>query len=368
MRGHSLGVGEEQDLAAAADDPERLVDGCVGRNSNHRCVHNLIPNTQSRIKPPTTGTLGLRLWTLHQPRPSGAKFSGQFQPRFQQVPRKHPDAGQLQEPREHQTNRSLAGHEDGVAVQQVQAANGFEDGINGFEHCALLKGILGWNFHDARQDKGHHADVLGVAAACRLEPGGDAGAFVGLALGKGAVPAEMAIQARDMMMEGHAVADLKIANRRFLIANFHNRAGGFVAEDARGSNSTVLDFFDVGGADAADADFHEQFVTANARDRNGFQAEVVDAAIDDGAHGFGDGKHRSYLATDETQLKHGFFEGRMVNQETAGNSPDPPRLISGIWDGKHESAGNIQHLTSNQTASAVNCRLSLLAGGGAAKV
>ena len=64
-----------------------------------------------------------------------------------------------------------------------------------------------------------------------------------------------------------------------------------MAEDARGRDGAVLDFFDVGGADAADGDLHQQFIGADARDGDGFEAEVVDAAINDGAHGFGDGEH-----------------------------------------------------------------------------
>ena len=46
---------------------------------------------------------------------------------------------------------------------------------------------FGGDFHDAGQDEGHDADVFGVAAARRLEPGGNAGALVSLALGNGAV-------------------------------------------------------------------------------------------------------------------------------------------------------------------------------------
>ena len=64
-----------------------------------------------------------------------------------------------------------------------------------------------------------------------------------------------------------------------------------MAEDARGRDEAVLDFFDVGGADAADGDSDEQFVRADLRDGNGFEAEVVDAAINDGAHGFGNVRH-----------------------------------------------------------------------------
>ena len=84
-------------------------------------------------------------------------------------------------------------------------------------------------------------------------------------------------------------------------ADFDDGAGGFVAEDARGRDGAVLDFFDVGGADAADGDFDEQFVRADARDGDGFEAEIVDAAINDGAHGFGDVGHGELLTTKHTK-------------------------------------------------------------------
>ena len=70
-----------------------------------------------------------------------------------------------------------------------------------------------------------------------------------------------------------------------------------MAEDARGRDGAVLDFFDVGGADATDGDLDEEFMGADARDGDGFEAKVVDAAVNDGAHGFGDNKHGGNLIT-----------------------------------------------------------------------
>ena len=72
-----------------------------------------------------------------------------------------------------------------------------------------------------------------------------------------------------------------------------------MAEDSRRRDGAVLDLFDVGGANTADGDFDEQFVPADARDGDGFEAEIIDTAIDDGAHGFGDGEHGGNLTTDE---------------------------------------------------------------------
>ena len=100
------------------------------------------------------------------------------------------------------------------------------------------------------------------------------------------------------MVERHAVANLP-SQFRDARPEPGNHAGGFVAEDARRRHGAVLDFFDVGGADAAHGDFDEEFVGADGRDGDGFEAEVVDAAIDDGAHGFGDVRHGEILTTDE---------------------------------------------------------------------
>ncbi len=79
-----------------------------------------------------------------------------------------------------------------------------------------------------------------------------------------------------------------------------------MAEDARRWDGSVSDFFYVGRANAADGNLDEQFVRADARNGDNFEAQVVDAAINDGAHGFGDGRHGKHLATDGTRMKHGF--------------------------------------------------------------
>ena len=68
-----------------------------------------------------------------------------------------------------------------------------------------------------------HADVFGVAAAGGLEPGGDAGALVGRALGEGAVPAEMAVQARNVMVQGDAVADFEVRSAECGVRRFRRR-------------------------------------------------------------------------------------------------------------------------------------------------
>jgi ATP-dependent DNA ligase len=101
-------------------------------------------------------------------------------------------------------------------------------------------------------------------------------------LSEGLVAAKMAIQARDMVVQGDAVADAKASYPR---PHFDDCAGGFVSKNARRRDSAVMDLFDVGRADAASGDFDQQFAGLDLRDRQGFQAKVIRAAIDNGGHG-----------------------------------------------------------------------------------
>ena len=239
---------------------------------------------------------------LYQHGPFRAEFFGQLESGCHQIGGDDAGAGELKQAGEHEADRPLPGHEHDVATQQGQSADSFEDGVDGFEQGALGKGISGGNFHDAGQDEGQDADEFGIAAAGGLESGGDAGAFVSRALGEGVMPAEMAVQARHVMVQRNAIARLPPQSRDAR-PQLHNGSGGFMSEDARRRHGAVLDFFDVGGADAAHGDLDEEFVGADAGDGDGFEAQVVHAAINDGAHGFGNGGHGGSLITDGHGVK-----------------------------------------------------------------
>ena len=73
----------------------------------------------------------------------------------------------------------------------------------------------------------------------------------------------------------------------YAFAHGDDGAGHLVAEDARGGVRAVVDLLQIGSADAAGGDFDQQLAGADGRDRDGFDAHVVDAAIDHGAHGGG---------------------------------------------------------------------------------
>jgi sterol desaturase/sphingolipid hydroxylase (fatty acid hydroxylase superfamily) len=217
------------------------------------------------------------------------------------------DASQLEQACEHEADGPLPRYEDVVAGQQIEAVDGFEDGVHGLEHGAFLKGVFGGDFHDAAQDEGHHADVFGKAAAGGFEASRDAGALVLRALGEGAVAAVMAIHARDVVMESDAIAEVEnrgsgvggrggALKRAATAADLHDGTGGFVAEDTRGRDGAVLDFLYISWADTAGGDFDEEFVAANARDGDSFGAEVVGAVVNGGAHHLWYFKHAFMLA------------------------------------------------------------------------
>ena len=81
----------------------------------------------------------------------------------------------------------------------------------------------------------------------------------------------------------------------FSATDFDDDAGGFVPKNTRGRDEAVMNFFDVGGTHSTDGDFYQEFIWADGRDRNGFEAKVIGAAIDDGAHGFRNIEHRKDL-------------------------------------------------------------------------
>ena len=225
---------------------------------------------------------GLRVSDFGQHTAAAPNSRASFQPRREQVGGHHAHALQGEQAGEHQADRPLPGHQHRVAAQQGEPFDGLEDGVDRFEHRAFEKGVARRDSDHARQDEGHDADVFGIAAARRLEARRDAGALVLGALREGVVPAGMTLQARHVMMQRHALADLELPDAR---ADADDGAGGFVAEDARRRHGAVLDLLDVGRADAADGHPDEQFVRPDARHGHGFEPQIVRPAIHHRLHG-----------------------------------------------------------------------------------
>jgi len=272
----ATGMGEEEDFAGAAHEGNGLMESGLGWNGKDGGIEARGGFFELGGEGGGVGFEG----------GAGAPLAGEFEAGGHEVGGEDFDAVELEEAGEDEADGALADDEDGVTGLQVEAVDGFEDGVDGFEHGGFLEGVAGGDFDDAREDEGHDADEFGIAAAGWLETGGDAGGFVKGALGEIVMAAIVAMTAGDVVVDGNAVADAELGEAA---ADLDDDAGGFVAKDAGGRDGAVVDFFDVGGADAADGDAEEEFAGLDFGDGNSFEAEIVGAAIDDGAHGWGDG-------------------------------------------------------------------------------
>jgi hypothetical protein len=282
------GVGEEENLAAAAEKSLSFADDVVGWDSDDDGVEAATASDAGGESGEVLSRSGGRLFRGWIAEPFCAELAGEFEARIEEVGGNDFDAAQSEQAGEHESDGPLTGDEHNIAAKEFEAIYRFEDGVDRFEHRAFEEGVAVWDFYDARKDEGHDADVSGVTAAGGFEAGSDACAFVLFALGEGVMAASMALKAGDVVMERDAVADFEFS---YFGADANDGSGGFVAEDARGRNGAVMDFFDVGRTDATDGDFDEEFARADFGDGQSLNAEVIRAAIDDRLHGFRDGDH-----------------------------------------------------------------------------
>ena len=107
------------------------------------------------------------------------------------------------------------------------------------------------------------------------------------------MPAGVTFEARHVMMQRHALADLELPDAR---ADANDRAGGFVAKDARRRHRAVLDLLDVGRADAAHRHPDEQFARPDARHRHRLHPQIVCPAINHRLHGLRNRQHAAVLS------------------------------------------------------------------------
>jgi hypothetical protein len=282
-----------QHLAAATDGGKGFANDSIRRDGDDRGVEGQWSVERGAwrarrlaccvLRVPQTSDFGP--W---KPNFAGAEFLSELEPCFKQVRGDHLHPAQRQEPSEHESDGPLPRYEDGVATQEGQAVHGLENGVDGFQHGAFEERITVWNLHKAREHKGHDADVFRIASARRFESGSDTGALVLGTLGKCMMAAGMAFEARNVMMQRDAFSGAELFHAS---ANADDGAGRFVSENARRPHSAIVDFFDVCRANATSGNLNEDLMPADARNGQGFDAKVVWAAINDGAHGFRNFKH-----------------------------------------------------------------------------
>ena len=195
----------------------------------------------------------------------------------------HARAGARGEYGVHQADGTLADHQHRIVGGEIEQFCALEHGVHRLNKCRLLKRHAVGNAHHAAvgHDEVHHANVLGKAAAGRLKASSCAGFLVERALRWRVLAAVVARAAGNVMEAHHTVAYGKVGDSRTHRGDY---AGHFVAEDARRRVRAHVNLLEVGAANAAGGDLDQQFARPDARDRHGFKAHVVNAAIDHGAH------------------------------------------------------------------------------------
>jgi hypothetical protein len=267
------GVGEQQDASSAPDEVEGSLEGGILRNREHDGIGAALarpfvdPLRKSRI--PTV--------------PGGCRSPGsaEFPSAFDEIRPEHLLSREFEKAVEEESDRPLSDDHDRITALQVEATDGFQDGVDRFQQGAFLEGVAGWDPNDAREAERKHLHVFRVATACGFESRGDSGPEIGGALGEVVVSTEVAGSAGHVMVECHAIPHAVAGHPG---ADPHHRSSGLVAEDSWGWHRPGLDLFDVRRAHPADGDPDQEFLSADPRDGDFLDAEIVGSPVDDRPH------------------------------------------------------------------------------------
>ena len=151
---------------------------------------------------------------------------------------------------EHQADGALAHDEDEVLGLGIALHHRLEAGVEGFDEGGPLEGdAFGDLLHAAFHDPIHHPDVLGKPAAGGFKPGGDPDFLVHRALGVSFAVAVEAFEPQGMWWK----ATTRSPGRNFTTPapHGHDHACGLMTVNPGRGQQVVLDFFEVGVADAA---------------------------------------------------------------------------------------------------------------------
>jgi hypothetical protein len=98
-------------------------------------------------------------------------------------------------------------------------------------------------------------------------------------LREGFMTAVVALAAWDVMKDDDAIAGLENV---YASADGGDYSGSFVAEDAGRGVRSGGNFLEVGAADSAGVNFEQKLARADGGNGNGFETNVIHAAVDGG--------------------------------------------------------------------------------------
>src|ERR1019366_3292984 len=208
-------------------------------------------------------------------------------PLRKQIGSHYPRSATARQHRQDDANRPLTDHQHRFPGRKSQRFNTLHAGVDGLDESSPLQRNAIRNTNDSlANDPLHHPYIFGKTASAGLVACGRANFLVRRTLGEHLVPAVEAFAAGDVVKHHHAVAEFVAGN---ILAERSNHSGSFMAKDAGSRMRTGGNLLEIGAADAAGVDPDQDFSWADLRNRDGFQPNVVHAAINRRLHGGGDG-------------------------------------------------------------------------------
>ena len=176
----------------------------------------------------------------------------------------------------------MADYHNDLAWRDPRLLNRFRAGIYWLDEGGFLEAHLRRDgHHTALDDPRHRADIFSEASAVRVEPSRKAHFLVRRALREQFPVAIEAAAAGNVMKTDHAVAELPPL---YAAAYRNHGARNFMPEDLRGWHKAVLDFLDIGTADAAGGNPNQDLAIGNCWDGDLFHHDAPGATVHSRAH------------------------------------------------------------------------------------
>src|ERR1700758_1449383 len=269
-----LGLRKQQHTPARARRIHRRLDQRV---SAHRQNHRIGAPPFARIVRKADHIL-----------PPGIDRATQSIPRRHLVPlgkkirRQHPRSRARRKSRKQNSDRALSDNEHCFIRFQRKVLNRLEACIHRLNERCLLKRNPIRNLHQpAPHDPFHHAHILRKPSARRLKSRRAAHLLVHLALCECLLAAVIALPARNVMKDHHAVANGKSFDT---LPDRRNRPCRLMPENSRRRMRSRVNLLQVSPANPACRHTQQHLTRPNLRHRNSLNAHVIHAAVHGRAH------------------------------------------------------------------------------------
>src|SRR5450432_4018677 len=194
-----------------------------------------------------------------------------------QVGSDYPSPCPLGHDRQHDPNRPLPNHQNGLPSLQTEGRHALEAGIHRLHKTSLLVGNPVRDlFHTPSYDPVHHPDVLRKPTATSLKPSRATDLLVGLTLRKRLMTAVVTIATRNVMEGNHPVPNLKPRNSR---PHRRHHPRSLMPKYPRRRVRPRMNLLQIRPTNPARMHAHQKLSSPNHRHRYRFQPNILHPAI-----------------------------------------------------------------------------------------